>query len=52
MKIVDTYKNKVPNVPDHMFVRTKREKDDPAESYSKYETDHSNYVEDDVDVTQ
>ena len=33
-----------------MFIRTKREEDDPAESYSKYETDRSNYVEDDVET--
>ena len=50
MKIVNTYKSKLPTVPDHMFIRTKREPDDPAESYSEYETDCSDYVEDDVEI--
>ena len=49
-KIVDAYRNELPNIPDHLFIWTKREPDDPAESYSEYETDHSDYVEDDVEI--
>ena len=49
-KIVNAYKSELPTVPDHMLIRTKREPDDPAESYSEYETDCSDYVEDDVEI--
>ena len=49
-KIVDTYKDELPAVPDHMFQRTKRELDDPAESYSEYETDGSDYLSNDVEI--
>ena len=49
-KIVDVYQNELPNMPDHLFIWPKREPDNPAESYSEYETDHSDYVEDDVEI--
>ena len=49
-KIVDVYQNELPNVPDHLFIWPKREPDDPAESYSEYETDCSDYVKDDVEI--
>ena len=29
-KIVDTYKSELSDVPDHLFIRTKQEPDDPA----------------------
>ena len=32
------------------FYSTQREPDDSAESYSEYKTDHSDYVEDDVEI--
>ena len=40
----------MPNIPDHLFIQPKREPDDPAESYSEYETDCSDYVKDDVEI--
>ena len=40
----------MPNIPDHLFIQPKREPDDPAESYSECETDHSDYVEDNVEI--
>ena len=49
-KIVDAYQNEFPDIPDHLFILPKREPDDPAESYSEYETNHSDYVEDDVEI--
>ena len=49
-KIVDVYQNELPNIPDHLFIWPKREPDDPAESYSEYETDHSDYIKDDVEI--
>ena len=41
----------MPNIPDHLFIWPKREPDDPAESYSEYETDFSDYVKDDVEIS-
>ena len=49
-KIVDAYKDELPAVPDHMFQRTKWEPDDPAKSYSEYETNRSDYLSDDVEI--
>ena len=49
-KIVYAYKDELPAVPDHMFHQTKWEPDDPAESYSEYETVRSDYLSDDVDI--
>ena len=40
----------MPNIPDHFFIQSKRKPDDPAESYSEYETDCSDYVKDDVEI--
>ena len=49
-KTVDVYQNELLNIPDHLFIQPKREPDDPAESYSEYETDHSDYVKDNVKI--
>ena len=51
-KIVDTYQDEVPKIPEHMFLQTKREPDDIPNSYSGYETDHSAYLLDDVPLNQ
>ena len=40
----------MPNIQDHLFIWSKREPDDPAESYFEYETDRSDYIEDDVEI--
>ena len=50
LKIVDAYKDELPAIPDHMFQRTKWEPNDPAESYSEYETDRSDYLSNDVEI--
>ena len=47
-KIVGAYQNELPNEPDHLFIQPKREPGHPAKSYSEYETDSSDYVEDDA----
>ena len=49
-KIVDAYQKELPDVPDHLFIWPKREPDEPTESYSEYETDHCDYVEDNFKI--
>ena len=46
----DAFKHELPSVPEHLFNQLKREVDDPANSYSEYETDDSQYLADDVNI--
>ena len=46
----NAFKHKLPSVPEHLFNRVKREVDDPANSYSEYKTDDSQYPADDVKI--
>ena len=46
----DAFKHELPSVPEHLFNQVKREVDDPANSYSEYETDDSQYLADDVKI--
>ena len=46
----DALKHELPSVPEHLFNQVKREVDDPANSYSEYETDDSQYLADDVKI--
>ena len=46
----NTFKNKLPPVPEHLFHHEKREPNDPANSYSEYETDNSQYIPDHIKI--
>ena len=46
----NTFKNELPPVPEHLFHHEKREPDDPANSYSEYETDDSQYIPDHIKI--
>ena len=48
----NAFKHELPSVPEHLFNQVKREVDDPANSYSKYETDDSQYLADDVKIVR
>ena len=46
----DAFKHELPSVPEHLFNQVKRKVDGPANSYSEYETDDSQYLADDVKI--
>ena len=47
---MDAFKHELPSVPEHLFNWVKQEVDNPANSYSEYETDDSQYLADDVKI--
>ena len=47
---MNAFKQELTSVPENLFNQAKREVDDPANSYSKYETNNSQYLADDVKI--